>query len=295
MIKSHNLFCCFIATVLCTVSGLAQDTELTNKQKRHLRPQYFQTGIGINTGSMRDYATSPLTYNGLLANVSMAYLKMDAAREAKFTTRFNLGNYKYKNAVGVNQRYKSSIYILNLNYYRLYQLNKFSNDKWNFKLGGMFDINTDVRINQDLQNAAFGYEVFNTLSLSGKVTRRLERKEAVTKKILFKKVTFKPMLAFFSFQLNAPIMNNTVRNGFAYIPNEGINTTPLFKEYEAKAFSGIRISSELAYTRQMPNGNMWRAAYIWDAYAAGKTYNRIEIANHIFELSLLFHLNKQQQ
>lgn len=283
-----------IAGLYIPASG--QETEqISRKQIRHQRPKYIQAGLGLNRGSMRDFATSPITYKGILFNYSLGYLKMDDAREVKLSARYNQGSYRYKKTEGIEVKSKSSQHVLYLNYYRLYQLKKFSNDKWNVKLGGMYDVNLDVRINEDLMNAGVGYEVFNTFFLSGKVSRKYERTETISKKFLFIKYKLKPMVTLFSYQLNLPVSNNTIRNGYAYIGNESLNTTPLFKGYEAKAFSGIRFCSELAYTRQMQNGNMYRVSYIWDAYAVGKDFNRFEMANHILELSLLFHLNKNKQ
>lgn len=284
-----------VLMLAATQQVYAQQPEFTNKQLRKQRPEYLQAGFGLNRGSMRDFATSPITYKGVLANYSVGYMKMDTARETRFTTRLNMGSYRYKRTDGIDLKSKAAVYILDLNYQKLYQLERFSNKKWNVKAGGMVDVNMDVRVNEDLMNAGVGYEVFNTFFLSGKVSRRFKRTEAATKKFLFIKYKRRPMVSLLSYQLNLPVMNNTVRNGFAYIGNEGINTTPLFKEYEAKSFSGIRICSELAYTRQMQNGNMWRLSYWWDAYAAGKDFNRFEMANHILEFSLLFHLDKNVQ
>lgn len=295
---SYNagLFCIMVlAGMLLPEYCNGQVPEFTNKQMRKQRPEYWQLGMGLNKGSMRDFATSPITYKGVLFNYSFGYIKMDTTRETRFSTRFNHGTYKYKRTDGIDLKAKTSMYVLYLNYQKLYQLEKFSNRKWNVKLGGMADVNMDVRINDDLMNAGVGYEVFNTFFLSGKVTRRFKRHEEVNKKFLFIKYRLNPMVSMLSYQLNVPVMNNTVRNGFAYIGNEGINTTPVFKGYEAKAFSGIRLCSELAYTRQIQNGNMWRLAYWWDAYAAGKSFNRFEMANHIVEFSLLFHLDKNIQ
>lgn len=269
--------------------------ELTRKQMRKQRPKYIQVGVGINRGTLRDFATSPITYKGMLANVSLGSLKMDTLRETRFITRFNSGVYDYKRTDGITVKSKAAQYILFLKYYKLYRIGALSNRKWNVKAGGMADINTDLRINPDFMNAAYGYEVFGTLSLSGKVTRRFERKEAVTRKFWFIKHTFKPMVVFLSYRLNVPVINNTIRNGFAYLPNEGINTLPIFKEYRVRTFYGVHFSSELAFTKQMQNGNMWRISYFWDAYAAGKQYDRIEVAHHILEFSLLFHLNKNKQ
>lgn len=295
MLSSILRCTCLVLLTLVCLQAHAQEELPTRKDTRQQRPKYLQVGLGVNIGNMRDLATSPITYSGVLANYSMGYMKMDTARETKFTLRFNHGAYSYSRTEGVNISSRSSQYILFLNYYKLYELKKLSTSNWNFKLGGMADVTADVRINEDLLNAGIGYEVFNTFSLSGKVTRRFERKEAIAKKFWFIKYTLKPRVLLISYRLNVPVMNNVVRNGFAYVANEGINTTPLFKEYEAKAFTGFRISSELAYTYQLQNGNMFRFSYYWDAYAAGKEFNRFEAANHIIECSLLFHLNKNTQ
>jgi len=289
-----TLFISFIMLLQLPVFG-QESEQLSPKEIRHNRPKYIQAGLGLNRGSMRDFATSPVTYKGVLMNYSLGRLKMDSAREVKLSARFNHGAYRYKKTEGIDVQSKSFQYVLYLNYYRLYRLKGISNDKWNVKLGGMYDVNMDVRINQDLMNAGIGYEVFNTFFLSGKVERRFERREMETKKFLFIKYKAKPMVTLFSYQLNLPVVNNTIRNGFSYIGNESLNTIPLFKGYEAKSFSGVRFCSELAYTRQMQNGNMYRVSYLWDAYAVGESFNRFEMANHILEFSLLFHLNKNTQ
>ncbi|MBW7912429.1 MAG: hypothetical protein H3C54_01700 [Taibaiella sp.] len=284
-----------LAVLLLPLATIAQETTISKKQIRKERPKYLQVGLGLNRGSLRDFATSPITYKGILFNYSIGYLKMDTAREVKFTARFNNGVYRYKRKEGIDVKSRAGMYVLYLNYYRLYRLNKISNSNLHIQAGGMFDANLDFRINDDLMNAGYGYEFFNTFFLSGKVTRRWERTETVHKKFLFIKYKRNPRVAMFSYQLNLPVMHNSLRNGFAYIGNEGLNTSPAFKEYEYKAFGGIRFSSELAYTRQMQNGNMWRISYLWDAYTSGKGHNRFELSNHIAEVSLLFHLNKNTQ
>lgn len=271
-------------------------TELpTNRQQRKTRPQYFQAGLGASIGSVRDFATSPLTYRGVLANYSLGITRLDERREGRFTTRFNHGAYHHKTDEGILPvRSKTAVYMLDFSYMKLYRLNRLSGSRWNYKIGGHASANLDVRYNPDLMNAGLGYEVFNTFALSGKVTRVFRRSQGEVTKVLFLKFR-RPMVSMLSYQFNVPVMNNTVRNGFAYIGNEQIDSAGLFKGYEAKAFTGTRVSSELAYTRQMQNGNMWRLSYFWDARLVGERFNRFEMANHVVELSILFHLNKTMQ
>ncbi len=279
---------------LLPLLALAQDEveqQLTNKQVRKLRPKYLQVGMGLNSSNMRDFATSPLTYNGLLFNYSISRLNLGDKKEVKFTGRFNHGKYLYNRSEGIPVTTSANAYLLSLNYYRLYKIERWSNDDWNIKLGGMFDMTTDLRINPHLMNAGVGFELFNTLSLSGKVSRVFRRTETVHKKLLFIKYKLNPTVRTLSYQLNVPVVNGYYRNGFAYVQQGG----GLFSGYKYRLFSGFRLSSEFAYTHQMQNGNMWRLSYLWDAYTTGGTHNRFEMAHHILEFSLLFHLNKTMQ
>jgi hypothetical protein len=252
--------------------------------------KFVQIGLGANRGSMRDFATSPLTYKGLLANYSLGYIKMTPKREVKLSGRFNHGAYRSKRDEFFPVNSKSSQYMMFIDYARLYTINRWSDKKWAFKAGGTFNTMFDVRVNESLMNAGVGYEMFNTFFLSAKAIRTFQRYADKEKKFLFIKYKRKPRTQQLSYQLNVPVMNNTLRNGFAYIGNEGLNTIPLFKEYEYKAFSGFRLSSELSYTVVTHSSNMWRISYLWDAYAVGKEHRRFEAANHILEFSLLYRI-----
>ncbi|MEZ5017146.1 MAG: hypothetical protein R2800_08830 [Flavipsychrobacter sp.] len=281
-----------ILFMLTSFISLAQEqtTSLSNKQQRKLRPKYMQVGMGFNRGAVQDFATSPITYKGLLFNYSLARLNMDSKKEVKAGVRFNHGKYGYSREEGIPVATNASAYLLFLNYYSLYRINRWSNDKWNIKLGGAFDVVGDLRINSAFMNAAVGFEVFNTLALSGKATRVFRRDHAVDKKLWFIKYQLKPTVRTLSYRFNVPVVNGYYRNGYAYV-REGSLTAG----YQYKLFSGVRLNSELAYTHQMQNGNMWRASYFWDAYTTGGDHNRFEMANHIFEFSILFHLNKTVQ
>lgn len=252
--------------------------------------KYIQVGVGVNRAGMRDFATSPLTYKGLLMNYSLTYVKSTEKRDVQLSARFNHGALRYKREEFFPVKNKAAMYVLFLEYSRLYTIRRWNDDRWNFKAGGTFNTMFDVRVNEDLMNAGVGYEMFNTIFLSARATRTFVRTEHKEKQFLFIKYKRKPRVQQLSYRLNVPVMNNNLRNGFAYIGNEGLNTTPLFKEYQYKQFNGVRFSSELAYTVNTYNGNKWRVSYLWDAYAAGKDFQRFEMANHILEFSLLYRI-----
>lgn len=295
MNKRHIIYTSLFLLLFPLFTAAQNEPVLSKKERRKQRPQYLQMGLGLNRGSMRDFATSPITYRGTLVNVSFGGMKLDEEREVRFYTRFNTGNYKYNRAEGYDIRTIANQKMTSFNYTRLYKINRFSDKKWNVKLGGALDVIADIRENNSLRNAGYGVEVFNTLFLSGKVTRSFIRKEATTTKIWFIKIKQRPRVILLSYQLNVPVINATIRNGYSYIydipPGGLFNFT---KGYQFKVFSGMRFSSELAYTNMMHNGNAWRLSYIWDAFRTTGQYNRLEIANHIVEFSFLFHLNKNR-
>lgn len=260
---------------------------------RDVSSKYLDINMGVTNLSVRDFATSPLTYSGTLFNAGIGHLSFTRQREVEYGAKFGVGRGYYRNTEGVNVNNAASVYVLNAFYSRLYRINSISNSKWNFKVGGMADAMMDVRLNGAFQNAGYGYEMINTLFLSGKVTYMYERKSYDTTKVLFIKRVLRPRKVDVSYQLNVPFMNNALRNGYAYIGNESINTTPLFKEYDYLWFSGLRFTSELGYTNYMHNGNMWRASYLWHVLKTDDEFNRFEMAGHAFEFSLFFHLNKK--
>lgn len=273
---------------------LAQAQDREQVLFRNIANKYLDINVGIQRLSVRDFATSPLIYKGTLISVGLGHLSTTSDREVEYGTKFGLGDVYYKREKGINVNTAATVYTLDAYYSRLYRINSISNNKWNFKIGGLADAMMDVRLNGSFQNAGYGYEVINTLFLSGKVTYRYERENTDTVKSLFIKRVLRPRRVDLSYRLNVPVMNNALRNGFAYIGNESINTTPLFKGYEYLWFSGLRFSSELAYTNYIHNGNRWRMSYIWHALKTDDAFNRFEMAGHTFEFSLFFHLNKNR-
>lgn len=267
-------------------STATESTSLTKKEIRKARPHYFEIAFGSDASKFRDFATSPLTYKGRTKLFTVSYLRYDENRESNFYVKYNFGNYSIDNE---KDPATASVKTVFVGYSRLYKLNKWSNEKWNYKVGGIFDLTGNMRDNPALQNNSFGAEFFNTLFVSGKVTRDLSRKVNKDKKFLFIKYKRKPRKLWLSYRLNVSLMNNTFRNGYIYSNSSStINHATIFSGYEMKFFSGFRMSAALDHTIEIKNGSQLRLSYLWDAYTTGGDYDTFVMAHHVLQASLLF-------
>lgn len=263
-----------------------EEIVLSRKEIRKARPTYYDIGWGFNFSVFRDFATSPLFYSGIRSFSSVSRIKSDENRESSFGFQFSSGTHF---SVSEENSASSKVSALFLNYGRLHQIPRLSSEKWNFKAGGALDFTTNLRINESFQNNGAGYESFMTFFASAKVTRDISRTEAKIKRLWFLKFKLKPKERELAFRFNLGLMNNTLRNGFAYNGQSAVVNDPkLFDGYVFKTFSGFRASSVLDYTVFLKNNNGLKISYIWDAYKTGGDLDKFEMSNHVLRFSFLF-------
>lgn len=277
----------FTLLLLLPIQLSAQEVIRTDTTTKYVRPKYYELGAGFNFSTFRDFATSPLIYSGLGGQFVLGILRKDNQIESNFTVRFSSGVYTNSNYP--DEKTPGSVSAVFLNYGRLYRISPLSSDKWNFKVGGKIDLTGNLRQNQYLLNSGVGVESFQTLFASVKVTRDISRKTFKEKKFLFFRYKRVPQKRELSFQLNPSVINNTFRNGYAYIGQSGVTgTNNLFDDYKFSTFSGFRINTALDYTRYLKNGNGIKFSYIWDAYKTGGSLPKFEMSHHIVQVALLF-------
>jgi hypothetical protein len=264
------------------------DEQPTLKTLRKARNTYIVAGVGTGYGQYLDFATSPLTYSGLTFNTGLGILKQSSIKESAFRVQYVRGQFKNKAQDG---RQASDFSSLSFQHSVLNKLEKYSNHKTRFLLGGMIDATGTYRVNNSLMNAAYGFEVFSTVFVSGKVRRNFERKETVSGKFLgLIKYKKKLRLRTLSYQLNLPLMNSVFRNDYGYL-SEGIyQMNPVFENYSFKVFNGFRINTRLDYEWHLKNNNRIGISYIWDAYKTGGHFEYYQIAQHLLQFSLIFNL-----
>ena len=252
------------------------------KAAKKTRPTYIGFGAGRNFSKFRDFATSPLFYKGKAMAFTLSRLKYDDKLENNLEFTYSFGKYG-------TDAYVSSVSTIFLDYSQLYQINKWSSEKWNFKAGGKASANVNLRINPSFQNNQLGIDGFFTLFGSFKVTRNLTRNQPESKKFLFVKYGKSTRKRALSFQYNLGLLNNTLRNGYAYTDDSSVrNEFGILKGYEFKVFSGLRMSSALNYTMALKNKNEIMISYVWDAYKTGGSYDKFEMANHMLKFTFFF-------
>jgi hypothetical protein len=267
---------------ICPLGAFSQmqESSLSKKEIRKSRPTYINLSAGLNISKFRDFATSPLFYNGAVKMFSISRLKADDNREIEIGLSYGFGNY---NSTVNSNTSTSQLKTFAINYSRLYAIQSLSSEKWNVKVGGLFTTTGNFRVNPILQNNSTGLELFSTLFGSVKVTRDLSK---LNRFVFFK---LKPAQRTLSFRFNLGLMNNTFRNSYAYSGQEGVlNDDNFLKSYELKTFSGARLSSALDYTVYLKNKNGIRLSYEWDAYKTGGNLDKFEMSNHTLKIALLF-------
>ncbi len=252
---------------------------LTKKEKRKQIPSYIGIGFGTNNSKFRDFATSPLFYEGGATQISLSYLKMGNSRESEFGFSYDFGTYSSKFNKNTTE---SAVKRIELYYSRLYKIKLFNSESINTKVGFLLNGNGNLRVNEGLHNNATGVDIFGNLSGSVKIAKDIK---------LYRNDERKRNLAF---GLNLGLINSSFRNGYAYSGQAPIlNKIDIFDDYKFKIFSGFRAGTKLDYTRYLKNKNAIQFSYIWDAYSTGGNSNKFEMAHHILKLTLFFNTNNK--
>lgn len=282
----------FIFSLLIPLACFSQnELNLSLKDQRRNRPAYIGITAGKSYSGFRDFATSPLFYNGSPLYISISHLKADVKKESEFGLSLSSGKYfrGYNHQFGLSQVKTKSLY-----YSQLFRLNPLSSERFNVKIGGLIHTTYNVRYNGSFSNNETGRELFMNLLGSVKITKDVSRKQNKDKKFLFINYRLNQRTRDLSFNLNLGLINSTYRNGYSYTGNivDPSGNDP-FNGYQFKVFSGFRMSSALDYTIFLKNKNAIQLSYLWDAYKTGGDLNKFEMAHHTFKVTFLFNTNNR--
>lgn len=271
------------------IFGQLFTVDLTPKEIN--RGQFTALSTSIGQISLRDFATSPLTYKGPLFIFNISSEKLHNKRDSKYGIEYNKGiavnNFN-------NETASSNINIIGVNYQELFKLPIKSNEEWNFKAGGMLDINTVIRTNEALQNNTLGLEILPTIFASGKVEKDISNKKTKTINLLYYRIIIPPSERKLAYTINLGLLNSNIRNGFSYINQSSVtNNRDYFEGYQFQFPSGFRINTALDYSKVLPNKNRIKYSYVWDANQTDRKNNRLEIASHSFRITYLFNKNNR--
>lgn len=263
---------------------------------------YFAPSISLLETTYRDFATSPLFYSGYGLNFGLSWIKEMKQWENAF--EMNLAfSYVKANAPKSNY-FKTTVnaYFINAQCYDHYlrKIDKFSNDKYDVKLGGALATSLNSRINTSLQNNSLGIEALLNFMISAKATRDVSRKQEKVQNWLIFKRTVYPVKRSLSFQLNAGLLNMNYRPGYAYIENGVLNgmSTNVFSYFLTGykwTVNGWRLGTRIEFTGFRPNGNGHKWSYLWDAASLPGRFEPFQMASHRIQYTLMFNYTKRKK
>lgn len=251
-------------------------------------------GIGIGTLALRDEATSPLVYRGIVFSPFRAKVKRNENYETIFGIRPLLGF----TITNVNSELDfSGFFGADLYYTYLRNVPKLTFSNIDVKLGGTFDFTTISRINPSFQNNSVGFDLFPTLMGSIKLQKSFIGKslwgENLSIMEMFRIRKPKPRVhQEISFQVDVGIINANFRNGYAYtIHAPFYNNRNLFSDHEFNWFSGFRIRSNISYivfSSKTKNGIKF--TYMWEGVRSGRNPDLFAFTNATIQFSLIHRL-----
>jgi hypothetical protein len=261
---------------------------------------YHQLSSGLHLPVYRDFATSPLFYDGFGFYQGSGRLKRSDQKERLLKIGLSLS--------AVAARVPESDFIqpgamgtfgnFQLYYLRLWKLEKLSSDKNNVKVGGALVSTQNFRSNSSLQNNALGLENLTNLMGSFQVTRDISRKVPKQLNLWLLKPTLQPVERELRFLFNTGLLNFNYRPGYAYSFDAeivGEETDPLFwvlSDYRW-SLNGWRLQTELEYITYLGNGNARSFAYVWEAAHAPGRHEAFQMASHQFRFTYYFFTKKR--
>lgn len=278
-----------------------QEENVSVEEKTKVQSDYYSIlSAGANRPIYRDFATSPLFYNGFGLDVQTAWLKRSEKRERLFDMGIaaNALNAKIPESNFLQAQSNAFLIQLNASYLQLFVLDRFSTDKSNIKVGGVVRSTQHLRVNPSLFNNALGLENSTNIMASGQIIRDISRNAPKKLNLLVFKPTLKPVKRDLRFLLNAGILNFNYRPGYAYSSqNEiiGIETQPIsyvLSNYKW-SLNGWRYNTEIEFIKYLPNGNARSLSYVWDAIHMPGRHESFQMASHQIRYRIFFHNKKR--
>lgn len=248
--------------------------------------QFVKITFGGGYGHLRDFGTSPLTYNGPLGDAKMGYYYENDDFQLTLQGGYIMGIYGvYKD----NTLYTMTHMIPEFHGEGFFQLPIMENTKLKAYAGLSMNNTTNIISNSSLFNNSFAISNISTLFLGGKLQQNIHNPERHKKFIV--KYTIPEFDSRISLGLNLGILNLNLRPGYPYMIHFSDLNSNYIEEYNI-FLGGFRMRSQLAYIVYTKNGNGLELKYLWDAYSTGKKDEHLlNVGMHSFQFSFLFKTN----
>ena len=289
--KTKNLITILFVCLSIISWSQGTNSDLPTRASKKERAAFIGITAGLSQSSFRDFATSPLIYDGSALYLALSGIKTNVRNEFEMGISTSVGSYRteFNGHITTSDMYTGSFF-----YSQLYQIPFPNSPKWNIKAGGLVDVTGNLRQNESFGNNGLGFEFFPTLFGSVKVTRDISRTNAEQRKILFISYRLQPISRNISFRLNPGIINSTYRNAYIYFRHtSALDKTKPFVDYEYKFLSGFRMSTAFDYTVRLKNKNRYQLSYLWNVYRTGGELDKYEMAQHTIKVTLFYNTNNK--
>lgn len=292
------VFFILMLNVLMLFPVFGQVEKLSVEEESNVMSDYYRIlSTGVNRPIYRDFATSPLYYNGIGMNLQTSRLKRSSKKERAFDVGFGFSSLSAQipQSNYLQPDIKSTFMQLNLRYLMLWEIKRFSNVKNNIKLGGNIQTTLNIRPNAGLYNNSLGLENITNIMTTGQIIKDISRKTERKLNLWLFKPTLKPKKMDLRFQINAGILNLNYRPGYAYSYVDELNGLEtvawMFSNY-IWSVNGWRFNSELEIIKYLPNGNAKSWSYLWDAASVPGRFESFQMASHQIRFTYYFHTKK---
>jgi hypothetical protein len=260
------------------------------------KDRYILVISGWNRPLYRDFATSPLFYQGIGMSMGGGRLCRSPKRDNLFEIELNANMLSDNPPSSHYFQPTQDAYLITFNgyYHHVRVMNRFSSEKMKVRLGGGVQASQNIRINTGLGNAVAGLETLVNIMAVGSVARDISRTESRTFKFLFINKELKPVKRDLAFQLNAGVFNFNRRPGYTFVDFLEIDASDLewISPNYKWSMNGWRLGTRIEYTTYRPNGNAVKWAYIWDAVHAPGKYEAFQAASHKIQFTIMFNNSK---
>jgi len=294
----------FFGMSLCSHLKAQHNTVLSDTTKSPKKNFSFDRSLHLTAGftsyMYRDFATSPLFYNGVGLRTAIGYELKSDKNEHLFDIDYIIGAAFAQNPQPSEPGNTTMAFLNTSNFYYhyLHELNPFAFGKYKSYFGSAVASSFNIRVNTSLNNNSVGIENISNIMLAFKLNKDISRHQVVIEDLLLFKRKLLPAKRNLSFQLNIGVLNFNYRPGYAYnyLGEMNGSSTNILKyaiENHQWSMNGMRLQTRLEYAYYKPykNGSKW--AYVWDFANVPGKFEKYQSAFHRLEYVLIINRNKQ--
>jgi len=263
------------------------------KASRKARNRYLLINFARGISKMKEQTVSPLLYKGGNTSFGFSYLRLEKRKINYYDFNLSTASLDLANK-DITQGSPSILYKPSLNFYSLYGIADI-HDKVFFYFGWHLFNNSLLYVNSKYMNSALVFSFFSETGVTGRIDLPFSWK-AKTGKFLFIKTNRKDRKLRLSWMFGLPVFSHVLRPEYAGITNfvdgkSSLSINPGF----AIAGQYIYFDSKLELLYELGNYNLLKLSYNWDFLHYSPDYNKVQAANHYFNLSFVIKLNKHQK